>query len=59
MKNESPKTLKDPLKLIIPPKGVKRGKNANGLPTDEGNDLYDFDGMRYHIRLTLKVSSDH
>ena len=44
MKNASPKTLKDLLKLITPPKGVKRGKNANGSPTDEGNELYHCDG---------------
>ena len=44
VKNASPKTLKDLLKLITPPKGVKRGKNANGSPTDEGNELYDCDG---------------
>ena len=41
MKNASPKTLKE---LITPPKGVKRGKNANGSPIDEGNELYDCDG---------------
>ena len=39
MKNASPKTLKDLLKLITPPKGVKRGKNANSSPIDEGNEL--------------------
>ena len=44
MKNASPKTLKDLLKLTTPPKGVKRGKNANGSPTDEGNELYNCDG---------------
>ena len=44
MKNASPKTLKDLLKLITPPKGVKRGKNANGSPIDEGNERYDGDG---------------
>ena len=43
MKDASPKTLKD-LKLITPPKGVKRGENANGSPTDEGNEVYDCDG---------------
>ena len=44
MKNASPKTLKDLLKLITPAKSVKRGKNANSLPIDEGNGLYDCDG---------------
>ena len=41
-KNASPKTLKDLLKLITSPKGVKRGKNANGSPIEEGNDLHVF-----------------
>ena len=36
--------MKDLLELITPPKGVKRGKNANGSPIDEGNELYDCDG---------------
>ena len=44
MKNPSPKNLKDLLKLITPPKGVKRGKNANGALTDKANKLYDCDG---------------
>ena len=36
--------MKDLLELITPPKSVKRGKNANGSPTDEGNELYHCDG---------------
>ena len=44
MKNASPKSLKNLLKLITPPKGVKGGKNTNGSPIDEGNELYDCDG---------------
>ena len=44
MKNASPKTLKDLLKLITLPKDVKKGKNVNGSPIDEGNKLYDCDG---------------
>ena len=42
--NPSPKNLKDLLKLITPPKSVKRGKNANGSLTDKANELYDCDG---------------
>ena len=44
MKNPSPKTLKDLLKLITSPKSVKREKNANGSLIDEGNELCDCDG---------------
>ena len=44
LKNASPKTLKDLLKLISPPISVKRGKNANGSPINEGIQLYDCDG---------------
>ena len=44
MKEPSPKNLKDLLKLITPPKDVKKGKNANAAPTDEGNEVYHCDG---------------
>ena len=59
--DRAPKYLKDLLKLITPPKDVKRWKNANGAPIDERNELqYTIVmGMRYHIRLTLKINSDH
>ena len=43
MKNSSPKNLKDLLKLITPPKSIKRGKNPNSAPNDEGNELCDCD----------------
>lgn len=43
--NPSPKTLKDLLKLITPPKGVRRGKTAvDDAPEDEGGELYDCKG---------------
>ena len=45
MKEPSPTNLKDMLKLITPPKGVKRAKGKNDVvPPDEGDELYDCDG---------------
>ena len=44
MKERSPKNLKDILKLIIPPKGVKRAKRKDDTPPDKGDELYDCDG---------------
>ena len=40
MKEPSPTNLKDMLKLITPPKGVKRAKDKNDVvPPDEGDEL--------------------
>lgn len=47
MKTPSPKNLKDLMKLITPPKGVRRkqGENTtNAALADEGDELYDCDG---------------
>ena len=54
MKNPIPKNLKDLLKLIIPPKGVKREENVNGVPTDEGNELYDCNGDEISYRINIE-----
>lgn len=43
-KNKSPKNLKDLLKLITPPKGVKRKGETTAVPVDEGGELFDCDG---------------
>ena len=43
-KAESPKNLKDLLKLITPPKGVKRKGEKTAVPVDEGEELFDCDG---------------
>ena len=43
MKKRSPKPLKDLMKLIMPPKGIRR-KNLNNdlmIPPDEGDELFD------------------
>ena len=40
MKNPNPKSLKDPRNV----KGIKRGKNASGACSNEGNEPYDCDG---------------
>ena len=41
---KSPKNLKDLLKLIAPPKGLKRNVADTGAPIDEGQELFDCDG---------------
>ena len=38
------KNLKDLLKLITPPKGVKRKGDKTAVPVDEGEELFDCDG---------------
>ena len=43
-KAESPKNLKDLLKLITPPKGVQRKGEKTAVPVDEGEELFDCDG---------------
>ena len=43
-KAESPKNLKDLLKLITSPKGVKRKGERTAVPVDEGEELFDSDG---------------
>ena len=43
-KAESPKNLKDILKLITPPKGVKRKDEKTAVPADENGELFDCDG---------------
>ena len=46
MKMKSPKSLKDLMKLITLPKGMRR-KNLNNdmmVPPDEGHELFDFEG---------------
>ena len=46
MKKKSPKSLKDLMKLITPPKGIRR-KNLNNdmmVPPDEGDELFDSEG---------------
>ena len=43
-KAESPKNLKDLLKLITPPKVVKRKSKKTAVPVDEGEELFDCDG---------------
>ena len=43
-KAESPKNLKDLLKLITPPKGVKRKGEKTAVPVDQGEKLFDCDG---------------
>ena len=48
MKNKSPKSLKDLMKLIMPLKGIRR-KNLNNdlmVPPDEGDELSDRGGDR-------------
>ena len=48
MKNKSPKSLKDLMKLIMPLKGIRR-KNLNNdlmVPPDEGDELFDRGGDR-------------
>ena len=50
MKNESPKGLKDLMKLITPPTRIRR-KNLNNdmmVPPDEGDELFDCEGGEYH-----------
>ena len=43
-KAEGPKNLKDLLKLITPPKGVKRKGEKRAVPLHEGEELFDCDG---------------
>ena len=43
-KADSPKNLKDLLKLITPPKGVKKKGEKTAVPVDEGKELFDCDG---------------
>ena len=45
MKKKSPKSLKDLMKLITPPKRIRR-KNLNDMmvPPDEGDELFDCEG---------------
>ena len=48
MKNKSPKSLKDLMKLIMPLKGIRR-KNLNNdlmVPPDKGDELFDRGGDR-------------
>ena len=48
MKNKSPQSLKDLMKLIMPLKGIRR-KNLNNdlmVPPDEGDELFDRGGDR-------------
>ena len=42
--NKGPKSLQDLLKLITPPKGVKRRSQNTAIPIDEGEELFDCDG---------------
>ena len=61
MKEPSPTNLKDMLKLITPPKGVKRTKGKNDVvPPDEGDELYDCDEISYPINIDnqLEESDD-
>ena len=44
MKKESPKSLKQLLRLITPPKGVKR-KDQQAVPFDESLELFDCEGQ--------------
>ena len=49
MKKKSLKSLKDLMKLITPPKGIRR-KNLNNdmmVPPDEGDELFDCKGNEY------------
>ena len=46
MKKKNPKSLKDSMKLITPPKGIRR-KNLNDdmmVPPEEGDELFDSEG---------------
>ena len=50
MKNKSPKGLKDLMKLIAPPKRIRR-KNLNNdmmVPHDEVDELFGCEGGEYH-----------
>ena len=50
MKKKSAKSLKDLMKLMTPPKGIRR-KNLNNdmmVPPDEGDELFDCEGGEYH-----------
>ena len=50
MKKKSLKSLKDLMKLITPPKGIRR-KNLNNdmmVPPDEGDELFDCKGNEYN-----------
>ena len=54
MKEPSPTNLKDMLKLITPPKDVKRAKGKNDVvPPDEGDELYDCDGDEYSYPINI------
>ena len=44
MKKESPKSLKQLLRLITPPKGVTRKNQHQEVPFDEGLELFDCEG---------------
>ena len=56
-KAESPKNLKDLLKLITPPKGVKRKGEKTAVPVDKGEELFDCDGEELN-RESLLESDD-
>ena len=58
-KAESPKNLKDLLKLITPPKGVKRKAEKTAVPVDEGKELFDCDGeeLNHEPLLDLMIST--
>ena len=40
----SPKSLKDLLATITPPKGVRRKSSTDEVPVDEGIELFDCEG---------------
>ena len=53
-KAESPKNLKDLLKLIIPPKAVKRKGEKTAVPVDEGEELFDCGGEELNHKPLLE-----
>ena len=58
-KSDNPKNLKDLLKLITPPKGVKLKGEKTVVPVDEGEELFDCDGVELnHEPLLESYDSD-
>ena len=58
-KSENPKNFKDLLKLITPPKGVKLKGEKTVVPVDEGEELFDCDGVELnHEPLLESYDSD-
>ena len=58
MKSRSPKQLKDLLKLITPPKSIRRkNQQVSSVPIDEGDELFDCEGDE--IEVLAEVNGEH